>query len=294
MNPSPTNDFSLNGVRYPVVLSIAGSDSGGGAGIQGDTKTLSSLGVYAATAITALTAQNTRGVHLIEAVGDSMLRAQIMSVLTDLKPDVVKIGMIGSEAAARVIVECLKPYPALPVVYDPVMAATDGNPLTDTGAIRYITRELFPLCSLVTPNLNEAALLLNDEKPIELERDLKAVAIRLLRLRPRAVLLKGGHLKGNAMTDLLLTDTGEYAEFTQERIVTRNLHGTGCTLSSAIAAFMARGFPLVESVRRAKIYTGQAILMGRQGNVGQGNGPLNHFSEPEILRSFLRKKEILR
>lgn len=279
----------MNRLRYPIVLTIAGSDSGGGAGIQADLKTLSSLGVYGASAITAITAQNTMGVHLVEPVSSQMLRAQIMSVLTDLRPDVIKIGMIGSEESARVIVDCLKHHPALPVVYDPVLAATDGKALTDTDALHFIKRELFPLCSLITPNLNEAALLLEESKVATHEEEMKELAVRLLRYRPRSVLLKGGHLEGNAMTDLLLMDTGECFQFSQERIRTRNLHGTGCTLSSAIAAFLARGYSLTESVRRAKIYTGQAILTARDGNVGQGNGPLNHFSEPEILRPLPHK-----
>lgn len=270
--------------RYPIVLTIAGSDSSGGAGIQADIKTLSSLGIYAASAITAITAQNTRGVHLVEAVSPQMLRAQIMSVLTDLKPDVIKIGMIGSEESAQILVDCLRPYPSLPVVYDPVMAATDGNRLTDTEALEYIRRALLPLCTLVTPNLYEAALLSGEDTVITQEKDMKATAASLLRYGSRAVLLKGGHLEGEAMTDLLLTDMGECYQFTQERIATRNLHGTGCTLSSAIAAFLAKGHTLSDAVRQAKIYIGQAILTGRDGGVGQGNGPLNHFSTPLVLR----------
>lgn len=282
----------MHTLRYPIVLTIAGSDSGGGAGIQADIKTLSSLGVYAASAITALTAQNTLGVHLVEPVSAQMLRAQIMSVLTDLKPDVLKIGMIGSEESARTLVDCLKHAPALPLIYDPVLAATDGNPLTETAALRVIKRELLPLCTLITPNLHEAALLLDAQKAITQEEEMQAIAVRLLRYGSRSVLLKGGHLAGNAMTDLLLMDTGACYQFTQERIQTRNLHGTGCTLSSAVAAFLARGYSLPESVRRAKLYIGQAILTAKDEKIGHGNGPLNHFSEPEILRPlpFLPKR----
>lgn len=277
----------MSTLRYPIVLTIAGSDSGGGAGIQADLKTLSSLGIYAASAITALTAQNTRGIHLIEPVSEAMLRAQIMSVLTDIRPDVIKIGMIGSLTSARTVVDCLKYYPALPIVYDPVLAATDGSRLTDPEAIQFIRQELFPLCTLVTPNLPEAILLCGHPSSSFQTKDMQPLAAHLLRYGSRAILLKGGHLDGNAMTDLLLTDTGEHYQFTQERIQTRNLHGTGCTLSSAIAAFLAKGSSLPDAVRQAKIYVGQAILTGRDGNIGQGNGPLNHFSDPETLRPFL-------
>lgn len=279
----------MSTLRYPIVLTIAGSDSGGGAGIQADLKTLSSLGIYAASAITAITAQNTRGIHLIESVSEAMLRAQIMSVLTDIRPDVIKIGMIGSLTSARTVVDCLKHYPTLPIVYDPVLAATDGSRLTAPEALQFIRHELFPLCTLITPNLPEATLLCDRSSTSFQAKDMQPLAAHLLRYGSRAILLKGGHLEGNAMTDLLLTDTGEHYQFTQERIQTHNLHGTGCTLSSAIAAFLARGNSLPDAVRQAKIYIGQAILTGRDGNIGQGNGPLNHFSDPEILRPFLYK-----
>ena len=271
-------------MNYPIVLTIAGSDSSGGAGIQADIKTISSLGVYAASAITALTAQNTTGVYGIQPTTPDILRAQIMAVLTDLEPHAIKIGMIGSLENARIIVDCLKGYRKVPIICDPVMVSTSGSQLMDPEAINFLKSDLFPICSLLTPNLHETSKLLQLEGLPNNVTQMKDCAIRLLRYGSFAVLIKGGHLEGNRMVDLLLTCTGEELQIEQERVETSNLHGTGCTLSSAIAAYMARGLALKDAIRKAKIYIGQAIIAGAEVKIGKGHGPVNHFFAPETMK----------
>jgi hydroxymethylpyrimidine/phosphomethylpyrimidine kinase len=235
---TPTS-FASPQPRYVRVLSIAGSDSGGGAGIQADLKTFSALGCYGMTAITAITAQNTLGVTGIHGVPPDMLRAQIDAVAQDIGVDAVKIGMLASPEVVRVVAQAIRTHRLPHVVLDPVMVATSGDRLIASETVQVLVNELFPLAAVVTPNLDEAALLLGRE--IEGIDDLDDAARDLLALGAPAVLLKGGHLKGERVVDLLATRSGLRQRLESARIATHNGHGTGCTLSSAIAAFLAQG-----------------------------------------------------
>lgn len=241
-----------------VVLTIAGSDSSAGAGIQQDLKTITAHGCYGATVITSITSQNTLGVHASLAVPAGVVASQIDAVLTDLKPAAIKIGMIPNKDVAEAIVEELKPYlqqHPVPVVYDPVMVSTSGFCLMQPDAIKYITTHLFPLCTLITPNLPEAERLGDC-------------------LSPYAYLLKGGHADGDVMTDVLHLPDGTKIAFSSERITTRNLHGTGCTLSSAIASRLALGCDIPDAVSLAKTFVTAAIRRSVDINIGGGNGPI--------------------
>ncbi len=259
--------------RCPVVLSIAGSDSSAGAGIQADLKTVSALGGYAATAITAITAQNTQGVQAVCPLSPDTVAAQIASVMTDLRPDAVKIGMVQKADIVRAIADSLRQYPVRHVVYDPVMVSTSGRRLMDDDCLEAIRIQLFPLCSLITPNLHEAALLTG--QTITTVDDMGRAAQQLFGQYATAVLVKGGHLTGRQMCDVL-HDGQRTTCHILEKVDSPNLHGTGCTLSSALATFLAYGFPLHEAVERAKNYVHQAIEKGRYLAIGQGNGPLEH------------------
>ncbi len=259
--------------RCPVVLSIAGSDSGAGAGIQADLKTVSALGGYAATAITAITAQNTQGVQAVYPLPPEAVAAQIEAVMTDLQPDAVKIGMVQNANIVRAIADSLQQYPVRHVVYDPVMVSTSGRRLMDDDCLQAIQTRLFHLCSLITPNLHEAALLTG--QTLATVDDMERAALQLSRQYATAVLVKGGHLTGNQMCDVL-HDGQRTTRHILEKVDSPNLHGTGCTLSSALATFLAYGFPLQEAVERAKIYVHRAIEKGRYLAIGQGNGPLEH------------------
>ncbi|MEO5660717.1 MAG: bifunctional hydroxymethylpyrimidine kinase/phosphomethylpyrimidine kinase, partial [Polaromonas sp.] len=225
--------------EYPRVLSIAGSDSGGGAGIQADLKTFAALGCYGMTAITALTAQNTQGVRAIHGVPPQMLRDQIDAVLEDIGAHAVKIGMLHAPEIVQTVAEAIDRHAMKTVVLDPVMVATSGAVLIDNPAVNVLVRELFPRALLVTPNLDEAALLVG--RPVGSESDMQAAAQEMLSMGANAVLLKGGHLAGDLVSDLLLTKNGAAHWMCAPRIATRNTHGTGCTLSSAIAAHLALG-----------------------------------------------------
>ena len=253
------------------VLSIAGSDSGGGAGIQADIKTITALGGYAMTAITALTAQDTRGVHAVMAVPPDFLRSQIRLVLADLGADAVKTGMLGDAATVEAVCDVLQAHPGLPVVVDPVMRAKGGQALLDPEAMVVLKRRLLPLALLITPNIPEAELL--GGMVIASEAAMAAAALALLTLGVPAVLLKGGHLPGAEVVDLLATEDG-IIEFRRPRIVTAHTHGTGCTLSSAIATGLAQGMDLTAAVARARAYV-QAAIATAPG-FGAGHGPLNH------------------
>ena len=260
--------------RYARVLSIAGSDSGGGAGIQADLKTFSALGCYGMTAITALTAQNTQGVRAIHGVPAEFLRAQIDAVVEDIGADAVKIGMLHAPEVVHVVADAIRRHRLPHVVLDPVMVATSGDRLTTEQTVQVLVRELFPLAELVTPNLDEAALLLGHA--IDGPQALDAAARELLALGAPAVLLKGGHLPGETVVDVLIESDGTPTRFEAPRIATRNGHGTGCTLSSAIAAHLALGQPLAQAVQRARAYIQHAIAEGAQVRTGHGAGPLNH------------------
>ncbi|WP_406870866.1 bifunctional hydroxymethylpyrimidine kinase/phosphomethylpyrimidine kinase [Thioclava sp. 'Guangxiensis'] len=253
------------------LLIIAGSDSGGGAGLQADMKAASALGVYAMTAVTAVTAQNTRGVSAVALMTPEMLRAQIRACLEDIGADAVKIGMLGSADLVRVVAEELAGF-AGPVVLDPVMIAKSGDALLAEEAVAALTTQLLPRATLLTPNLPEAACLLG--LPEAQEAD-EAQARALQALGPGAVLLKGGHAAGEVCTDLLLADAAY--RFTAPRIATRNTHGTGCSLASAVAAGLASGRPLPEAVARAHDWLQGAIRAADSLQIGQGHGPVHHF-----------------
>ena len=268
--------------EYPRVLSIAGSDSGGGAGIQADLKTFAALGCYGMTAITALTAQNTQGVRAIHGVPPAMLRDQIDAVVEDIGVDAVKIGMLHAPEIVLAVAEAIDRHALEKIVLDPVMVATSGAVLIDNPAIEVLVRELFPRAVLVTPNLDEAALLVG--RPLNNADDMEAAAHELLGKGARAVLLKGGHLPGDTVMDLLLTAAGERHWMHAPRIHSANTHGTGCTLSSAIAAGLALGQPLLEAVEMARAYVRAALLAGANVKTGAGSGPLNHGHAPLTMR----------
>ena len=266
------------GLRYPRVLSIAGSDSGGGAGIQADLKTFSALGCYGMTAITAVTAQNTLGVTAIHGVPVEVLKAQICAVMDDIGVDALKIGMLHSPELVRVVAWAIDEYRIERVVLDPVMVATSGDRLIAEETIAVLVSELFHRVTLVTPNLDEAALLLGG--PISSIDALDDAAARLLALGAHAVLLKGGHLPGDEVVDVLAMRGEALQRLQSSRIASGNVHGTGCTLSSAIAAGLALGLSLPQAVAEARRYVLQAIAAGAQVHTGGGHGPLNHGHAP--------------
>lgn len=257
-------------MKKKTALTIAGSDCSGGAGIQADLKTMTMNGVYAMSAITALTAQNTTGVRGIQESTPDFLKQQLDAVFEDIYPDAVKIGMVASGELICVIADRLRHYGAKNVVVDPVMVATSGAALMKTDAVETLIAELLPVSTLVTPNIPEAEVL--SGMKIEREEDMVAAAKKIGDNFHCAVLLKGGHSINDA-NDLLYAD-GELTWFTGKRIPNPNTHGTGCTLSSAIAANLAKGFPLTESVRRAKRYISDALAA--MLDLGSGSGPMDH------------------
>ena len=264
--------------RYARVLSIAGSDSGGGAGIQADLKTFSALGCYGMTAITAITAQNTCGVTGIHGIPPEMLKAQIDAVVQDIGVDAVKIGMLHSPQVVRVVADAIRTYQLPHVVLDPVMVATSGDRLIAQETVGVLVQELFPLAEVITPNLDEAGWLLG--RKIEGVDALQGAVDDLLALGAPAALLKGGHLPGDWVVDLLGTRGGVVQRLESARIATHNGHGTGCTLSSAIASHLALGLPLQQAVQRARSYILGAIAAGADVHTGKGHGPLNHGHAP--------------
>jgi hydroxymethylpyrimidine/phosphomethylpyrimidine kinase len=264
--------------RYARVLSIAGSDSGGGAGIQADLKTFAALGCYGMTAITALTAQNTLGVSGIHSVPPEFLKAQIQAVVEDIGVDAVKLGMLHAPEIVEVVAWAIDHYKLPNVVLDPVMVATSGDRLIAAETVQVLVRELFPRAAVVTPNLDEAALLIGHA--IDGVDALDDAASELLALGTSAVLLKGGHLPGEDVVDLLAQANGDRLQLASARIASRNLHGTGCTLSSAIASHLALGYDLAQAVERSRNYVVAAIEAGADVKVGSGHGPLNHGFAP--------------
>jgi hydroxymethylpyrimidine/phosphomethylpyrimidine kinase len=258
-----------------IAVTIAGSDSGGGAGIQADLKTFSALGVYGASVITALTAQNTQGVTGIHDVPPAFVTAQIDAVFSDLEVDAVKIGMLSQPGVIEAVAAGLERWKQRNVVLDPVMVATSGDPLISPQAIDVLKRVLIPRALLITPNLPEAAALLGC--PIARDEDeMRAQAVRLVEQGARAVLIKGGHSEGAESVDVLQAP-GSFTRLATERIATRNTHGTGCTLSSAIAAELAKGLDLIAAVREAKAYVSAAIAAADRLTIGSGPGPVHHF-----------------
>jgi len=258
-----------------IAVTIAGSDSGGGAGIQADLKTFSALGVYGASIITALTAQNTVGVQGIHDVPPGFVAHQIDSVFSDLEVRAVKIGMLSQPAIIEAVAEGLQRYSQTQVVLDPVMVAASGDRLLAPEAVDALRKVLLPRARLVTPNLPEAAALL-DEPQAEDRQAMCRQAERILALGPRAVLVKGGHSTGRESTDILIDAQGGRF-FSAPRIATRNTHGTGCTLSSAIAAGLAKGLPLADAVAAGKDFISAAIGASTQLHIGRGYGPVHHF-----------------
>ena len=268
--------------HYPRVLSIAGSDSGGGAGIQADLKTFSALGCYGMTAITAITAQNTQGVRAIHGVPLEILTAQIDSVVEDIGVDAVKIGMLHAPEVVQVVAQAIRRHAMPHVVLDPVMVATSGDRLTTARTVEVLVQELFPLSALLTPNLDEAELLLG--RKITQKAELEPAAIALLALGAPAVLLKGGHLCGPEVVDVLVQPGVKPVHLSSPRIESRNVHGTGCTLSSAIASYLAMGTDMTQAVRSARAYILAAIEAGAAVRTGQGQGPLNHGFAPLAMK----------
>ena len=260
-------------MKKKTALTIAGSDCSEGAGIQADLKTMTMNGVYAMSAITALTAQNTTGVRAIQESTSEFLTQQIDAIFEDIVPDAVKIGMVSSSELIRVIADRLKAHQAKNIVVDPVMVATSGSALMKTDAVQTLTEELMPMATLVTPNIPEAQIL--SGMSIKNKEDMIAAAKKIGEDCHCAVLLKGGHSVSDA-DDLLFAD-GEVMWFTGKRIDNPNTHGTGCTLSSAIAANLAKGFDLADSVRKAKDYISGALAA--MLDLGQGSGPMDHAFE---------------
>ena len=274
--------FDTQLFRYARVLSIAGSDSGGGAGIQADLKTFAALGCFGMTAITALTAQNTMGVRSIHPVPPAMLADQIDAVVEDIGVDAVKIGMLHSPEIAQTVAAAIDRHKLTNVVFDPVMVATSGAVLINQDAMAVLVKEVFPRATIINPNLDEVALLVG--RAISSEADMEQAASELLAHGAGAVLLKGGHLAGETVSDLLMQAGDEKSWMRAQRIQTSNTHGTGCTLSSAIAAHMALGKPLVNAVQSARIFVRGALEAGAQIRTGQGSGPLNHSFGPQVMR----------
>ena len=258
-----------------IAVTIAGSDSSGGAGVQADLKTFSALGVYGASVITALTAQNTRGVSGIHDIPAAFITEQIDAVFSDLKVGAVKIGMLSQPAAIKAVAAGLKRHDVKNVVLDPVMVAASGDRLLAPEAVEVLLRVLIPRATLITPNLPEAAALL-DTMEATTEPEMKDQAQQLLELGAKAVLLKGGHTTGTESVDFLVQPTS-VARLAADRIPTVNTHGTGCTLSSAIAAGLAKGLPLAEAVREGKAYVTAAIAASSKLHIGHGFGPTHHF-----------------
>lgn len=262
-------------MSVPIALTVAGSDSGGGAGIQADLKTFSALGVYGASVITALTAQNTRAVTAIHAAPPDFVTAQLDAVFDDLAIGAVKIGMLGEAPTIEAVAAGLRRRAVARLVVDPVMVAKSGDALLAPAAVARLRHDLLPLAGVITPNLPEAAALLDG--PVPADEVAMAEAARALHvLGPKAVLLKGGHLAGAESVDLLF-DGERLHRFAAPRIATANSHGTGCTLSAAIAAGLAKGLPLPGAVAEAKDYLNHALAAADSLGVGSGHGPVHHF-----------------
>ena len=272
--------------RYPVVLSIAGSDSSGGAGIQADLKTFSALGVYGATAITAITAQNTVGVNSQLAISPEMVYNQIVAVVEDIAPSAIKIGMLANKEVATIVADALSCY-NIPTILDPVMVSSSGHRLLSLDAQEVVKERLLPLSTLVTPNIPEMEAL--TAMSLTTAEEKLSAAQYLLSLGAQAVLLKGGHEEGDTKCDTLYRLDGSnitQLHLSTPTVATKNIHGTGCTLSSAIAAFMARGLALREAVQEAKNYITEAILSGADIAIGNGFGPVNHLFNPLPMQVY--------
>jgi hydroxymethylpyrimidine/phosphomethylpyrimidine kinase len=262
-------------VPLPCVLVVAGSDSSAGAGLQADLKTCSALGVYAATAVTAITAQNSLGVTDVDPVSPLMVRRQMLAVLQDLPVSVIKIGMLGNAAVVQAVIDVLREYPDIPVVLDPVCISSSGRLLLDVEGQQRMVERLFPLVTLLTPNVAESAWLIGVSED-EVDADPEKVVHALVAKAGCAVLLKGGHRAGDVAEDLLWVD-GCLLRYSAPRLQVRNNHGTGCSLAAAIAANLAKGIALSGAVAEAKDYLGRILASADKFRLGQGRGSLNHF-----------------
>lgn len=263
-------------MKYKRVLTIAGSDPSGGAGIQADLKTMSACGCFGTSAITAVVDENTVGVYGVHPIPTAFVQGQIKSVLDDIGADAIKIGMLHSSELIRAVRETLSAYPIRNIVLDPVMVATSGDKLLQDDAIETLKNELIPKVRVITPNIPEAEILLGEK--IYGQSDLLRVVKRLSCNGQVSVLLKAGHLTEEVLTDVFYNaETDEIVELRSNRIATRNTHGTGCTFSSAVASFMAHDLPLNDAVRQAKEYINQAIVCGASYEIGKGHGPVHHF-----------------
>lgn len=285
---SPTSPPADLAAAPPICVTIAGSDSGGGAGIQADLKTFSALGVYGASVITAVTAQNTRTVAAVHDVPADIVAAQIDAVLGDLDVKAIKIGMVSVPETIDAIAASLAGFSG-PIVLDPVMVAKSGDRLLSEAAISTLREKLLPLATVLTPNRPEAACLLDAALALD-ERDAKQQGKALLDLGAKAVLMKGGHAEGATCADLLIRPGKPVLQLEAPRIATRNTHGTGCTLSSAIAAELAKGLPLEEALEQAHAYLQGAIRAADRLHVGSGHGPVHHFHdlwEPNFLKGIV-------
>ncbi len=258
-----------------IALTIAGSDSSGGAGIQADLKTFAANAVYGASAITALTAQNTLGVQAVHTPPAEFIQQQLKSVLADLSVAAIKTGMLANKGIIEAVSATLNEHPEIPVVADPVMVATSGDPLLEPAAIDAVRSKLLPRATVLTPNLDEAAQLL-ETKPANSEDEMIGQAKDIIAFGCAAVLLKGGHFSGDAAPDLLVTSDGKTEWFSAKRVETNNTHGTGCTLSAAMAAQLALGKDLIAATSEAKSYLTRALQAGAGQTIGRGHGPVDH------------------
>jgi hydroxymethylpyrimidine/phosphomethylpyrimidine kinase len=263
-----------------IALTIAGSDSGGGAGIQADLKTFHQFGVFGTSAIVAITAQNTRGVSGVHAVPVAMVEAQLAALAGDLPPDAVKTGMLASAELVEAVAAGITRHGFPHYVCDPVMVATSGDRLLAADAVRVVRERLLPLAALVTPNMPEAALLI--ENPVETAADMERAGQALRAMGAGAALVKGGHLPGDEVVDMLVTPEGS-VRFSHRRVPTRSTHGTGCTLSAAVTAGLALGRPLPRAVADALEFVHQALASAP--GLGTGHGPLNHFAAAPAARA---------
>lgn len=267
--------------KYPSVLTIAGFDGSGGAGIQADIKTISALGCYATSVLTALPVQNTQGVKNIFPIPIEAVAEQLDAIMEDIVPDAIKIGMVHTPQLVDTIAAVLERHPDIPVVFDPVMVATSGHHLIEEQTIDTIIEKLLPLSAVITPNMDEAAIIAKIK--VETVKDMELAGRSIKQLGCKNILLKGGHQKTAVITSLLLDEENNYHAFQFSKIETNNTHGSGCTLSSAIASYIAQGQDLFEAVVLGQQYVFNAIQSGADTQTGKGNGPLNHFFDPQKL-----------
>jgi hydroxymethylpyrimidine/phosphomethylpyrimidine kinase len=272
---------TMQNYKYISVLTIAGSDSGGGAGIQADLKTFSALGCYGTSAITAVTAQNTLGVTVIHPVPPEVIAAQIVAVMADIKPSAIKIGLLPNAEAVLAVTTALKRYEDVPIIVDPVMIASTGGSLATAGTLDALRDTLFPIAELITPNIPETTAFTGSI--ITDIQSMRQAMPFLLKYNSFAVLIKGGHLPGTDICHYYADKNGNQKEIHSSFIETNNTHGTGCTLSAAIAVYIARGEKLHDAILLAEKFVGRALAEGKNVKTGQGSGPLNHFFKPRKL-----------